>query len=343
MKIQLNNITPATAEKWSAFVNRHPRNTVFQSPEIFRFFQKVDHYEPNILIAYEDERILAVLLAVVVRESGGLLGYFSSRAIVYGGPLILEGYPEKLQLLDGLLKKLSQSVGGKSIFIQFRNFFGWTEKEKQVFKKNGFVFRDRINLIIDTTDEQRMLHGISKSKRRQIRLGFKNGTSVRPPQSMDEVSVFYGLLFDLYKNKVKKPLPPWEFFREFYNNSLENKLGIIRLLTFEEKIIGGVLAAVTPGKTIYELYIVGLDKTYKKNYPSVLATWALMDYALQNNLQRFDFMGLGKPDEPYSVRDFKMKFGKNIVNYGRFGKINNKALYLVAELGYNLLRLFKKV
>jgi lipid II:glycine glycyltransferase (peptidoglycan interpeptide bridge formation enzyme) len=68
-----------------------------------------------------------------------------------------------------------------------------------------------------------------------------------------------------------------------------------------------------------------------------------MEYALQNGLQHFDFMGLGKPDEPYKVREFKTKFGKNIVNYGRFGRKSNPFLYSIAEMAYNILRLFRKV
>ena len=41
---------------------------------------------------------------------------------------------------------------------------------------------------------------------------------------------------------------------------------------------------------------VGLDEEFKNVYPSVLATWAPIDYALKNNLKVFDFMGVGVPD-----------------------------------------------
>jgi len=341
--IQLNNLTPSVTEKWSTFVNKHPNNTLFQSPAWFQFYQSVENYEPFVFIAYHEDNIVAVMLAVLIRESKGLMGYFSSRAIVYGGSLIAEDYPNKKQLLDQLLSKLVETISSKTIFIQFRNFFEWSKEEKDIFDRHGFVFRERINLLVDTSDEKKMLAGISKSKQRQIKTGFKNGTQVRSPESLEEVRIFFKLLVDLYKNKVRKPLPNWSFFEQFYQRSLLNELGIIRLVVLKNKIIGGVLAAVTPGRNIYELYIVGLDQQYKKNYPSIIATWTLMEYALQNNLQHFDFMGLGKPDEPYQVREFKTKFGKNIVNYGRFGRKSNSLLYLVAELGYNFLRALKKV
>jgi len=171
----------------------------------------------------------------------------------------------------------------------------------------------------------------------------ESGACIEEPQSEDEVKIYYHLLLDLYKNKVRKPLPDWSFFKEFYYNSLEGKLGIIRLIKVKNRIIGGILSPITNSKNIYEWYVVGLDGEYKKQFPSILATWIPIDYALTNQLQHFDFMGLGKPDVHYGVRDFKMKFGKEVVNYGRFGRRNNKILYKLVEFGYNIARYLGRV
>ena len=120
-------------------------------------------------------------------------------------------------------------------------------------------------------------------------------------------------------------------------------MGIIRLIKYEDKIIGGILAPVFEKKCIYEWYVCGLDQEYKEQFPSVLATWAGIDYAIQNNINSFDFMGVGKPDKEYGVRDFKARFGGELVSYGRLTRINNKFLYNIAEFGYNVLALFKKI
>jgi len=74
-----------------------------------------------------------------------------------------------------------------------------------------------------------------------------------------------------------------------------------------------------------------------------MATWAAIDYALKNNIKAFDFMGVGVPDKDYGVRDFKAKFGGEQVNYGRFGRINNKFLYAITEIGFNLLALLRRI
>jgi len=103
------------------------------------------------------------------------------------------------------------------------------------------------------------------------------------------------------------------------------------------------LSPVLPGKVIYEWYICGLDAEFKNVYPSILATWAAIDYANKNNIQMFDFMGVGVPGKDYGVREFKSKFGGEMVNFGRFGRVNNKFLYGITEMGFNLLALLKKI
>jgi hypothetical protein len=56
-----------------------------------------------------------------------------------------------------------------------------------------------------------------------------------------------------------------------------------------------------------------------------------IDYATQNGLFRFDMMGAGKPEEGYGVRDFKSKFGGELVEQGRFLCVNNPLLYTVGK------------
>jgi lipid II:glycine glycyltransferase (peptidoglycan interpeptide bridge formation enzyme) len=246
-------------------------------------------------------------------------------------------------IADLLLKALVKVVEKRSVFIQFRNFTDQSEN-LGVFIKNGFIKLERLNLLVDTSSEKVVKDYMSESRRRQVRKGLKHGARSREAKSIEEVRVFYDILHDLYKNKVKKPLPEWSFFENFYRLSQDAKgPGVILLVEYRGKIIGGILCPVTEGKVIYEWYVCGLDHEYPEAYPSVIATWSAIDYAIKNNIPQFDFMGVGIPSRPYGVRDFKKRFGGEMVNYGRFSRINNKTLYHIAELGYNVLAVFKKI
>ena len=94
-------------------------------------------------------------------------------------------------------------------------------------------------------------------------------------------------------------------------------------------------------KAIYEFYVCGLDSEFKDQYPSVIATWAAMEYANQNNIPKFDFMGAGSPDDTYGVRDFKARFGGELVEHGRYINILNPLLYKTGVLGLKLLSKLK--
>jgi hypothetical protein len=346
---------------WSSFVEEHPEGTIFQSPEMFEFLNNVPKFLPVIIaVTGENERISGVLLGVIIREMKGLAGYFSSRTVIYGGPLIAPDAPDRQEILQMMLNGLIHKVRNHAIFIQFRNF-GSQKAMLKTFESAGFHLRDRLNLIVDTSSMETVIRNMSTSRWRQVRKGLGIGrlddraigrlkesddghfAKIIRPENLAQVRALYDILYVLYKYKVKKPLPSWEFFEQFYRISKEGRLGVVFLVEYQGKIIGGIFAPVTPGKAIYEWYVCGLDQQYKEVYPSVLATWAALDYAVNNNIPRFDFMGVGIPEREYGVRDFKARFGGELVNYGRFARINNRIFYAVAEAGYNVLSLIKKI
>jgi serine/alanine adding enzyme len=329
---------------WDEFVASHAEGTIFQSPVMFELFSSTERMEP-VLIGVQDEKtglLYGILLGVVIREMNGLSGYFSSRTVIYGGPLISPKAANQKEIIKLLLSGLINMVKNKSIFIQFRNFYDMAGNDR-VFKDNNFYHRDRLNLILDTSNAETVRKNMSPSRLRQIRKGLGLGAQCIEPSNLEQVREFYDILAFLYRYKVKKPLPAWDFFEQFYRKSKEGRLGIIRLVEYEGKIIGGILSPVTPGKTIYEWYVCGLDKQYKAVHPSVLATWSAIDYAVKNNIPEFDFMGVGIPDREYGVREFKSRFGGRQVNFGRFARINNRIFYSAAEAGYNFLALLKKI
>lgn len=51
----------------------------------------------------------------------------------------------------------------------------------------------------------------------------------------------------------------------------------------------------------------------------------------------FDFMGAGKPNKPYGVREFKKRFGGELVEYGRYRLICKKKYF---NLGKFVMKLY---
>jgi len=339
-----SNISEKLLDRWEAFVEAHPHGSVLQSRFLYDLFEATRNFEPVMVYCTENDELVGIVLSVLIREADGIKGLFSSRLVVYGGPLISMEHPERSEIFSLMLRNLIHLTQRKAIFTQLRASFDLSGFDK-IFTGSGFHWYPRLNLLINTSDPDQVLSGMSAARMRQVRKSLRNGATVVEPDSLRQIHDFYEILRKLYRERIKKPLPDLSFFEAFYNKVRHDKKGKIFLVLYEEKVIGGILCPFMVNKAMFEWYVCGLDEKYKSRgiYPSVLTTWAAIDFAVGNNIRIFDFMGLGKPDIKYGVRDFKLKFGGQVVNYGRYIRINRPVLYWISELGYNLLALFKKI
>jgi len=313
------------------FVLNHPQGNFFQSPQLYNFYKSLPGYKPELFISVNDTgEINGSLLAVVQKEKGFLKGLLSRRCIVIGGPLIKDNNEE---LADKLLHELINKVKEKSIYIEFRNLFDLSFC-KEVFKKKRFEYIAHLNYIVKILSIEENFKKLDKRKKWQINKSKKSGSNVSMAKNLKEVKNYFLILEELYNNKVKKPLPDYDFFKGMFNSNL----GKFFLINYQDKIIGGSLCIIYKN-TIYEWYKCGLDKKYKDVYPSVMATWAPIEYAANNGLKYFDFMGAGSPYSDYRVREFKSKFGGELVEYGRFLRVNNRFLYFVGKVGIKIMKL----
>jgi len=335
-------VTELDKNKWAEFVNNHPHGNIFQTPEMFEVYQNTKKYEPVfVAIINEKEEILGTLLAVIQKEYSGLLGNFTARAIIFGGPLIKDNDPD---VLDFVLKEYDEIIKRKAIYSQFRNFWDWGDS-KEIFIKNGFEYEEHYNVLVDLEkDADTLFSKLHTSKRRQIRKALKSGVSICEAENKNEIEKLYEILLDLYVKKVKKPIPPLSLFLNLFR--ILNPINSIKIfvIKYNDKIVGGIICPISFNKfnkVIYEFYI-GSHNDYKKFYPGILSTWAPIKWGNENGLSKFDFMGAGNPYEDYGVRDFKLKFGGELVNYGRFEKVHKTVLMEIGKMGFKILQKIKK-
>nr|HQG68051.1 hypothetical protein [Paludibacteraceae bacterium] len=75
--------------EWANFIKLHPKGNIFQTPEMYEVYKNTKNYDPIFLAVIDDnDEILGILLAVIQKEHTGILGKFSARSIIMGGPLI---------------------------------------------------------------------------------------------------------------------------------------------------------------------------------------------------------------------------------------------------------------
>lgn len=316
--LHYNNIDK---EQWQQLVDESPVATFFQTEACYRFYASLSFMKPFVVAVSEDGRLCGLVCGYVIADGNPLKQFFSRRAIVPGGALLASDI--SAESLKFLLEAVKKELSGQAIYIEFRNYNDYTAT-RSVFEEIGFQYNAHLNFHVATPDVETALLKLSSSKRRQIKQTLKAGAEIVKAQTAEEVGFYYLILKTLYKERVKSPLFPIEFFEKLIQLSNAD----IWLIKMGDKILGGITCVYLQNKSVSEWFVCGDDTNVDKNvYPSVLATWAGIQYAAENQYMKFDFMGAGKPDDAYGVREFKSKFGGELVEHGRFLYICKPRLY----------------
>ena len=361
-------------QQWRSLINQSPTATWFQTPEAYAFYAslpeemrpfavgvveecKASQWASSDLKVLNDlkdgstDRLAGVIVGYITCEKNPLKQFFTRRAIIVGGPLLADDISD--EALSALLKAAAQfkveslKCKGKAtseavtsaltpytlhptpIYIESRNFHDYS-RWKYTLEQNGFVYQPHYDIHVHCN----VAHTMSEQRIRQVKKALKNGAEIVEASSEQEIRDWYEILYKLYREKVRTPLFSEEFFLQFYRE----RVGKYLLVKHQGKVIGGMMCPILDGKAIYEWFVCGLDEEYREQYPSVMATYAAIEYAKTNALPLFDFMGAGKPDIPYGVRDFKMEFGGELVEHGRFLCVRKPLLYWIGKMGMRLLK-----
>jgi len=319
-------------EAWADLVKRSHVATWFQTREAYVFLASLSFLHTFAYAVEEDGQLKGLVVGYLQKDGGKLKQFFSRRAIVLGGPLLDVDVSE--EALNMLLQNLKNGVGKEAIYLELRNFNDYS-RWRTTFERCGFRYKRHYDILVDTASMDIVLEHIGKSRKRDVRVSLRDGAKVVEHPTMSQIREFYGVLSNLYRTKVKTPLFPLEFFERLS----ELNTAVFLLVEFEGRIVGGTVCVGLPGETLYEMYACGEDGVHKNIFPSEVATFSGLQYAAKNNYGKFDMMGAGKPDDGgYGVRDFKLKFGGALCEFGRFLYVNNRVLYFMGKIGVKLMK-----
>lgn len=303
----------------------------FQSNAFLQFLNNTGLFETFRFSVLRGEREVGIVQGYIQRDGGRIKQFFSRRAIINGGPYFAEDITG--EEVKALLRQCYNGLKKKAIYIETRNFNDYS-CFRPLFENCGFMFEPHYDFIVDTESTEVAEINLGKSRKRDIRTSLRDGAEVIENPTHGQIEAFYGLLSNLYTTKVKTPLFPFSFFNQLSQEPFSKFL----LVKYQGEIIGGTVC-VYDDNTVYEWFACGKDGAYKSIFPSTLATWSGIRFAAESGRSHFDMMGAGAPgDGGYGVREFKAKFGGNLVEYGRFKYICNRPLYALGKFGIKLLK-----
>ena len=109
----------------------------------------------------------------------------------------------------------------------------------------------------------------------------------------------------------------------------------LEVLSTEPVVWNGKVIIINHGSTGRGHGTNGMDESRVKNTVKFLT---LRKALVEKGYRVYDFGGAGKPNEEYGVREFKAKFGGNLVCYGRNTWVPNSVLLSICKFGYEILR-----
>ena len=304
---------------------------IFQSDEYFSFLCKTGLFDSFRFTVKREGDVVGSMLGYIQQDGGALERFLSRRAIINAGPFLSEDISN--DELTTLLRDCINGLKSKVIYIETRNYKDYSAY-REIFEKVGFSYEPHYDFIVDTRDVETVDSKMETSRKRFVKASLKNGASIVENPTLEDVTEFYGVLRELYQNKIKTPLFPLQFFEKLYQTSFSKYI----LVRYADEIVGGMVC-VYDDETVYEWFVCGKDGVYKNVSPSIMATYYAIRFAAENGFKHFDMMGAGAPgDGGYGVREFKAKFGGKLVEYGRFKYISHKPLYALGKIGVSLMK-----
>ena len=318
---------------WSDLVKQSPVATWFQTREAYAFFDDLSFLEAFAIAVESEDRLKGLVAGYIQKDGGKIKQFFSRRAIVVGGPLLSDEITdEELSfLLSALIKKLQR----KAIFVETRNFNDYS-RWHSVFGQTEFEYEPHYDVQVDTSSIELVNSKLDRNRRRNIKKALDNGVVIDEKPSAEDLRQLYSMLEELYTTKVKTPLFPFEFFEKL-RKTPSSRFFLAK--NAEGQLLGGLICVELEHRAVYAWLACGDDYNYKSLSPSVMVNYAGVSYAAREGIPQFDFMGAGKPDDGgYGVRDFKLKFGGDLVEYGRYVHVCNRLLFSFGKMAVRILK-----
>jgi hypothetical protein len=319
---------------WDSFVDEHPKGNVFHTSEMVRVFRDSKGNTPLAIANMSPSgKIAALLVSVRVQTLPPPMGRLSSRAVLYSEPLCHE-HPESMKALAQLVAHHDAQMSRSALFAEVRPLYA-SGSERIVLERAGYKYLDYLNFLNDLTlPIKTMWSNLHKGAQYAIRQCEKRGMDVREVPADEAVDQLYPLLKLSYGHSGV-PLADRTLF-DATVRELNSRATVKFFAVYEgEKPVA--MDVLLSFKNVIYLWYGGVTRSCEGS-PCSLLRWHELKWAHEQGYAICDSGGAGWPDVPYGVRDFKRKFGGDLVQFGRYRKVYSPWKLALAEKAYNLKR-----
>lgn len=284
-----------------------PGKEIFHSKDLFLLYEAAPGYDPLMIVASDDNRPVAKLLAVIRKQSSMIPASLGKRCEVYGiGEYFVEG-ADKENIFGNILEHLTQETLRHAYIIEFRNLTHSLDGYKHL-RTNKYFAINWLKVRNSLHNVEHVEEKFSPSRIRQIKSGMKNGAEVMEARTDEDIQEYSRMLHKFYSFRIRKYFPSYQFFKLMNEWLIQKGLAKIFIIKYKGKIIGGSSCLFSKDNA-YLWFSGGMTKTYAKQYPGVLAVWAALKDAKERGYRHLEFMDVGLPFQKHGYRTFVLHFG----------------------------------
>lgn len=319
--------------EWESFVQNHPDGTVFHTPEYFESFQE-DKSAQAIFFALLDNNVIkGISIVLLLRESAAVKGYFSRRGICMAAPIV-DGNDNAY--LSFLLREQNKVLSTKLIYCEIRNAGA---SLNNIYGLNHYRIQPHLNILLDLKIPVSELYsGISASARNKINkannleLEFKS-----LPLDRKNIQEVYALINKVYQRIHLPIVSALSFEKAIETLSLSDRVCLFGV--YQKDILVSTTVLLKYKGQIYSWYLAG-SKGLKGVPATEFLIWNVLCYSQSEGLTLYNWGGAGAPHVPYTVRDFKKKFGGSIVTDNRYLCVYSPCVYYFSSLSFKIYSAF---
>lgn len=280
----------------------------FHYTSSFDWYSNSPAYTPLMIVAFDNNKPIASVFAVIIRRNSFLRGSFFKRCIVSQQPSFYDDSFSKIDLFNSLIRQLVNEVKNKVFLIRYDRInstvFGY-----KGFRENGFYSTKWINIRNSLQRKRSIWDQLSTTRKNQVNKAIRKGVKLEEFNSEDNLLEIYKLIETTNNKKISHRFPPYKYFENFYRFYILKGKGTILLTRFQNKIIGGVILGFEDKKTAYCLYYWGKSNRYKTIYPTIFTLYSAMKLAEDKGFKYFDYMDVGYINKNAGRPRFLLQFG----------------------------------
>ncbi|MDP2173416.1 MAG: GNAT family N-acetyltransferase [Candidatus Cloacimonadaceae bacterium] len=334
-KLSFTDAKEITRKDWQIYVENHEHGTIFHTPYIYDVFEATPNYAPFAFFTVnENSEILAFLSGFVQTVMPGMLSGISSRAIMLHSPIYSD-----LNALAVLIKGYRKWASRKAVYTEIRNHY-LDQEYFSSLESNHYVREGHYNIVKEIPScIDDLWKSIGRKRKDGINKAKKLLFDVKHDLSSDSINDFYRLLKHQY-SKLALPIPDIRFFENCVDL---DPLSYCKYFQLKDEGNTKVsLLSFVFKDTLYAVYIgIDQDPMFLNKRPVDFFYYEVMKWCAQNRIKYFDWMGAGKPDVSYGVRDFKLQYGGELVDIGRHQLVHSPIKYVIAKAGFKLTQRLK--